>query len=1212
MLGTKIKLLVYKIATVMLKLGVSSALLVLLAVACLLYTEWLPKRLLSMVENRSDVIISGVSGHLAHRLTVDRIETQNWELSGISVGVDVRCLLSGKLCLTQLKAVTFEGILPASERTAASDRTHVIQLPSLQAPLPITIEEVELNRVVVRLAREEREQGIVLRQTVLNKLAWANDAWQLGMLRSEHVGSLVTGQQGYWSVTAIQAHGAGRFHEAWPLTITLRGGLNLVQDKTKTPYSLDVMVNGGGSLVDLALDFELKGDVSGVGDVQLNALDFSTPMSLSASLSSDLSHYSFVKDSPEFRLEEGMAELSWHGTMDEYELQVVASAGNYDAAPIELMFSGKGDRAKMLLEDIQLSTPHGSVSGLMQLQWSTVLASSFNLKFRELTTTNMQWPKALHQLEGLDDVDAWLVGYAELDSEGWETQLSVNHFSGVWREETLRLSGLFDLAHDRLPTVEQVRFQWGDQLSLQGSVKEAWSLSGQLNTASDSNLLKLFPAFEGQFDRSTLSFDLTGAIENPMVAVTGEVNQLSYQQRRIAEKMTFSTKGFLSDLQTEVKLTGGEIDAQWIFTAKQEAAGISGRLSKAEILWQDQVWQLEAPGTWRYESGAKSFSFDRSCWRYLKSRTCLLPATLTSEEVGLEMIATGIPAAWGYLWLPENIDLNGLLDFEFSLAWLRGNSTDVSVMVSSRDLALAWVEQASVDTRQIQVETSDDEKVISSKRAWSNKQRGVARQIALTEFVLTANLLEQSQLKLEVRGGDDAGAKFGGAFELDLAQSWINRGELSVDSVDLAMLRDWLPVDFDLAGRATAQLKLSGALSDPTINAKFFAQDLAAQIASSGVLIEQGSLLGEFDNQQLQLTLDALLNQGQLKTQATLTWDASNQLLADVALTGQDIQYSNGQGIELVLAPDLSLRYRQQDKEMNLHGDLRVSEGKVSIAKQSLNRIPLSTDVIDLDEVQSSTERNQLTLPKLMMQVRVIMGDAVEVSAYGATGKVLGEVDVSRNQRGVLQGHGALELTDGVYKAYGQELIIRNGQITFAGPLLYPVVDISAVREIPLYNVVAGLQLQGSASAPVTSLFSESLDQFDDLSLQPNSDREILSYIVLGRIPSRETDDVNEIDEQQVLTQAALSFGLSRSGVAKKAESVLGVKNMSLETTGTGEEAQFVVGGELSERLYLEYSVGLFAPVNSVVLRYQLGKRLYLEALNGLESALDFYYSIDF
>lgn len=98
-----------------------------------------------------------------------------------------------------------------------------------------------------------------------------------------------------------------------------------------------------------------------------------------------------------------------------------------------------------------------------------------------------------------------------------------------------------------------------------------------------------------------------------------------------------------------------------------------------------------------------------------------------------------------------------------------------------------------------------------------------------------------------------------------------------------------------------------------------------------------------------------------------------------------------------------------------------------------------------------------------------------------------------------------------------------------------------------------------------------------------------------------------------MLAQAALALGMANT--APRVNSLaqgIGIRDFQLDTQGSGAATQVVASGNLSERLSLRYGVGVFEPANTVALRYELSRRLYLEAASGLASSLDLFYRRDF
>jgi translocation and assembly module TamB len=74
----------------------------------------------------------------------------------------------------------------------------------------------------------------------------------------------------------------------------------------------------------------------------------------------------------------------------------------------------------------------------------------------------------------------------------------------------------------------------------------------------------------------------------------------------------------------------------------------------------------------------------------------------------------------------------------------------------------------------------------------------------------------------------------------------------------------------------------------------------------------------------------------------------------------------------------------------------------------------------------------------------------------------------------------------------------------------------------------------------------------------------------------------------------------------------LGIEDFYLTATGTGDETQVMLSGRLNNRLLVRYGVGVFNAVSTLFLRYDLAEQLYIETTQGLEKAIDIFYSFEF
>lgn len=90
----------------------------------------------------------------------------------------------------------------------------------------------------------------------------------------------------------------------------------------------------------------------------------------------------------------------------------------------------------------------------------------------------------------------------------------------------------------------------------------------------------------------------------------------------------------------------------------------------------------------------------------------------------------------------------------------------------------------------------------------------------------------------------------------------------------------------------------------------------------------------------------------------------------------------------------------------------------------------------------------------------------MQFSGFGLTPTLVGKLKVTNN----LVTQGEINLKDGQFRAYGQNLDIRRARIIFVGLLTKPPLDIEAIRVVD--EVTAGLRITGLASQPKVTIFS--------------------------------------------------------------------------------------------------------------------------------------------
>ncbi|MGL5286091.1 MAG: translocation/assembly module TamB domain-containing protein, partial [Aeromonas sp.] len=188
--------------------------------------------------------------------------------------------------------------------------------------------------------------------------------------------------------------------------------------------------------------------------------------------------------------------------------------------------------------------------------------------------------------------------------------------------------------------------------------------------------------------------------------------------------------------------------------------------------------------------------------------------------------------------------------------------------------------------------------------------------------------------------------------------------------------------------------------------------------------------------------------------------------------------------------------------------------------------------------------------------------------------------------------------SDGRFRAYGQNLIIQEGRIRFSGPLDEPYLNVDAIRNPDTVedDVTVGVKVTGPASKPTLTVYSN----------PTLSESERLSYLLRGKGLSTNGEDSGM---NGLLLSGAVGLG---GGVVSSVGESLGLSDVSLDTTGSGDDTQVTLSAYLLPGLQLQYGVGVFSPIAEFKLRYELMPKLYLQAMTGLAQAVDLFYRFEF
>ncbi|MEZ5456670.1 MAG: translocation/assembly module TamB domain-containing protein [Lysobacteraceae bacterium] len=375
----------------------------------------------------------------------------------------------------------------------------------------------------------------------------------------------------------------------------------------------------------------------------------------------------------------------------------------------------------------------------------------------------------------------------------------------------------------------------------------------------------------------------------------------------------------------------------------------------------------------------------------------------------------------------------------------------------------------------------------------------------------------------------------------------------------------------NVQGRFDLQAQLGGSLAQPQVQGAAQVQAFAAELPAAGIRLQAGHAELQGAGSQWQVAGEVTSGQP-LRLTGTLDFrpEVRDRLL--LRLEGEQVELANTPNFQLLASPavDLSLR----DEVLRLRGTVGVPRALIKLDGMD-STVSASPDVVVLDP---ASKEASVVASRVDANLTFALGDAVRLEGFGLKGNVAGDLRVRERPGRATTGSGSLNVT-GRYRAYGQDLEITRGRLSFAtSPIDNPGLDIRAERRVD--SVTAGIRLLGTAKSPNLTVWSD-----------PAMDSsEALSYLVLGR-PLRSASGA---DGRQ-LDAAATALGAGGNFLAEQLGTRLGLDQAGVADSEALGGAALTVGKYLSPRLLLSYGVSLFGEGQVVSLNYLINEAWNLQ-----------------
>ncbi|WP_050804878.1 autotransporter assembly complex protein TamB [Vreelandella boliviensis] len=1125
--------------------------------------------------------------------------TQGIETPLYAEAIDAAILLNQPPREVQAAVETPEDQLAERER---------LELPDITLPVDIQIPEFTLNDFRLEGATEYRVER--LRLGLLTK---GNDVelTELSVVTPDAEAELTANAtlSGNYPLEArlnVELFLPGIYPElsGESLTLTLSGPLDALEAQLDAFGAVNASLSGQVDVLAPTLPFQLQ--------LQSDQVQWPLPVS------GDASRDERVDDSAEEAatdpyIVDGL-DLQLTGSLSDYSAQLAMTVEGPSLPRTQINVTGEGDLEQFSWQPLTLAVDESSLRSEGNISWVAPLQVNTTIRLDQFNPAHF-----VDQLEGNlnGDIELRLHQQEEL----WAISVPSLAIDGELRDYPLTLQAAFDANSNFELDIDELLFTQGDnRLEAAGQISEqAMSLNADIALRQ---LQTLSPDLAGTI---VGTLEASGSFNQPQLLANLQGDGLRFGENRIERLALDADVQGIDDPSLDVQLTLQNVNAGGQALTNIEA-NLAGRLSEHRLeltaqgannsvlnrvlLALDGRYDKQGP---RYQARVTPLEFDSDAgdirlespldlrYELANGQALLSPFCLRREQGGLvcseeEINASAqqgsavlsvreVPMEMLEPFLPEEWQLEGDTTADLVANWRQGGTQwQVDLQILS-ELAITAVNDYGQPVQLPEI--------------------NLDAQIEATQAQVDANvslsLAEAGDLNLDLSINDPLG-------------SGVLSGELRANNVSLQPYRPMLVGMDRLEGDLSGSVQITGSTAQPDLQGQLGLRSIGVSGPDIPVDVRDGELVVSFDGEQGEIDGYLAAERGRMEITGNAYWPSGDdwRIGVDLNAVQEPILAVLPQFGQLEVAPDI--RIRVTPERLQVRGDVNIPWARLEMGNIPSSAITPSGDeviITERDDRQAAIEAqraaangdgpsaaDELAATGMAIDVLVTLtlGRDMHISAYGLESGLGGSLEI-RQSSGALQLFGDVNLVDGRFQAFGQDLVIRRGELLFSGPPGLPTLDFEAIRnpDVTEDGVIAGLRVTGSAEAPNVLIFSE-----------PAMDESrALSYLLRGRAP-----DASGGGMDSALTTALIGMSLGRTGGAVGSiGEAFGIDDLTLDTAGTGDDSQVAVSGQLTDDIRISYGVGIFSPIAELTLRYTLWRNLYVQAVSGTNQAVDLIYT---
>ena len=436
------------------------------------------------------------------------------------------------------------------------------------------------------------------------------------------------------------------------------------------------------------------------------------------------------------------------------------------------------------------------------------------------------------------------------------------------------------------------------------------------------------------------------------------------------------------------------------------------------------------------------------------------------------------------------------------------------------------------------------------------------------------------------------------------------RGTIDAYFDDYALLSTFLTDLKAVRGRWNSHIDISGHLFSPQFNGSINANNINFTLPKSNMDATISSLkLVNIGEKIIDITGKGYIGTGLFTINGQGVLDEPNPYFT-LEFKGKNLTLNDSPEYTIIADPDLNLAFKTN--RLELKGEIFVPSAIIKPKMRPYNS-SRSTDVKVITHTPSA--QRALIDEYLSAQVKLKLGDDVYYEGFNVKTHVKGDLIMSKAPHVEMRALGSLYAKEGKYRAHNRSLDIPYGRLMFTdAPITQPLLDFRAQKEINslsqphqrYQNLTVGLHLKGPLHALKLTPFSQPA--------LPESD--ILSYLALGYPSGRNPTIPGNIllDSATQLTNLLNHGTIGENDLASKLNMDIGFEVSSKDKANhsRNDDTALTIGKQLSDRLYMNYSVGILDTSSQVGLKFLLSKHAAIEAHTGEKgSGADLFVTLE-